>query len=109
MRWEVRYTARAKQDLRDILDYISHDLQEPETAVRLVRKITAEISALAQMPMRHRLYEEEPWRSRGLRWFPVKNYLVFYWVEEETTTVYAARILYGRRDIPEQLKKERRP
>lgn len=76
MNWEVEFTDQARQDLRDILDYITYELQEPKVAVNLVRQITKEILSLNQMPMRYRLYDEEPWQSQGLRCFPVKNYLI---------------------------------
>ena len=55
MNWEVEFTDQAKQDLRDILDYITYELQEPQVAVNLVRQITKEILSLNQMPMRYRL------------------------------------------------------
>ena len=41
------------------------------------------IRKLDTMPNRNRLYEEEPWHSRGLRFFPVGNYLVFYKTDDE--------------------------
>lgn len=40
MNWEVEFTDQARRDLRDILDYISYELQEPQVAVKLVRQIT---------------------------------------------------------------------
>lgn len=96
MNWEVEFTDQARRDLRDILDYISYDLQEPQVAVKLVRQITKEILSLEQMPMRYRLYDEEPWQSQGLRCFPVKNYLIFYYPDETKNTVYAVRIILWR-------------
>lgn len=103
MNWDVKFTDRARRDLRDILDYITYELQEPQVAVKLVRQITKEILALHQMPMRYRLYDEEPWKSQGLRCFPVKNYLIFYCPDETQNTVYAVRVIYGGRDISCQL------
>lgn len=103
MNWDVKFTDQARRDLRDILDYISYELQEPQVAVKLVRSITKEILSLDQMPMRYRLYEKEPWKSQGLRCFPVKNYLIFYYPEETSNTVYAVRVIYGGRDISRQL------
>ena len=79
MNWDVQFTDQARRDLRDILDYISYELQEPQVAVNLVRSITKEILSLDQMPMRYRLYEEEPWKSQGLRCFPIQNSLIFYY------------------------------
>ncbi|MEG3072496.1 MAG: hypothetical protein RQM92_18180 [Candidatus Syntrophopropionicum ammoniitolerans] len=36
------------------------------------------INGLDEMPLRHKLYQNEPWHSKGLRVLPVDNYLVFY-------------------------------
>ncbi len=67
------------------------------------QRIMKEIRALDEMPMRFRLYEEEPWHSEGLRFFPVDNYLVFYLADETQNTVGIVRIMYGGRDIRKQL------
>ena len=103
MNWEVEFTDQARRDLRDILDYITYELREPQVAVKLVRQITKEILSLNQMPMQYRLYDEEPWKSQGLRCFSVKNYLIFYYPAETQNTVYAVRVIYGGRDISRQL------
>lgn len=62
-----------------------------------------EIRLLDEMPMRHRLYDDEPWHSQGVRFFPVDNYLVFYLPDETKNTVYIVRIIYSGRDIKKQL------
>ena len=100
---EVIYSARARQDLRNIYEYISYDLLVPETATRQTRWIMKEIRLLDEMPMRHRLYDDEPWHSQGVRFFPVDNYLVFYLPDETKNTVYIVRIIYSGRDIKKQL------
>lgn len=103
MNWKIHYTGEARQDLRDILDYISNQLHEPATAVRLVRQITDEINGLNVMPERYHIYDEDPWRNSRLRSFAVKNYLVFYLPDERSHTVYVVRIFYGGRDVKQQL------
>ncbi len=103
MNWEIEFTDQAKRDLRDIIDYITFELREPQIAVNTARQITNEILSLNQMPMRYRLYDEEPWQSRGLRYFSVKNYLIFYYPDEKRNTVFVVRVIYGGRDISRQL------
>lgn len=78
MKYKVMYTAGAKRDLRNIFRYISEELLAPENAAGQTDRIMAAIRKLDTMPNRNRLYEEELWHSRGLRFFPVDNYLVFY-------------------------------
>lgn len=41
MNREVEFTDQARRNLRDILDYITYELQEPQAAVKLVRMITS--------------------------------------------------------------------
>ena len=103
MSWNVVYSARARQDLRDIYEYIAYELLVPETASGQTGRIMKQIRSLEEMPMRHRLYEDEPWHSQGLRFFPVDNYLVFYLPSEAENTVTVVRIMYGGRDINRQL------
>ena len=56
------------------------------------------------MPERHRRYEKEPWRTRGLRLMPVDNYVVFYIPNDERRVVNVVRIIYGGRNIAAQLE-----
>ena len=77
MTWKIRYTDKARRDLRNIMEYVSYDLLEPETAKNLLRRIMGEIETLDTMPLRYPLFHEEPWRGRGFRFFAVGNYLVF--------------------------------
>lgn len=102
--WKVVYTEQAERDLRDIYEYIAFSLLEPETARKQVQRIMDEVAKLYEMPFRFRLYEKEPWRSKGLHILPVDNYLVFYFPVESTKTVAIIRIMYGGRDIDAQLR-----
>ena len=99
----VAYSAEARQDLRDISEYIVYELLVSETAAGQTERIRKAIRSLEQRPMRHRLYEEEPWHSQGLRVLQVDNYLVFYLPDENSATVNIIRIMYGGRDIDKQL------
>ena len=103
MIYDVVYSAEARQDLRDIYEYIAYELLVPEIAAGQVDRIMKAARSLEQMPMRHRLYEEEPWHSQGLRFLPVDNYLIFYLPDETNNVVNIIRIMYGGRDVKKQL------
>ena len=103
MIFHVAYSAEARQDLRDIYEYIAYELLVPETAAGQTERIMKAIRSLEQMPMRHRLYEEEPWHSQGIHKLPVKNYLIYFWVDEDAKRVQVTGIIYGRRDQRHQL------
>ncbi len=101
---KVVYTFAARQDLRDIYEYIAFTLLAPSAARKTADRIMETIRSLESMPERNPLYKEEPWRSQGVRFVPVRNYLVFYTVNNETDTVCVSRIMYGARDISRQLE-----
>ena len=102
MSWDIVYTAGARRDLRDIYEYIAYELLVPETAAGQTQRIMKEIRALDEMPMRFRLYEEEPWHSEGLRFFPVDNYLVFYLPEDKVEEAgYLIKGLMEKQPFPE--------
>ena len=100
----VVYTNAAHRDLREIYEYIAFTLLAPDTARSLTDRIMKDICSLENFPDRNPLYTGEPWHSRGVRFLPVKNYLVFYTVNPQSETVSIVRILYGGRDISRQLE-----
>ena len=101
---KIVYTDTAQRDLRKIYEYIAQTLLVPDTAKALSEQIMGEVRTLESLPERYPLYQDEPWHSRGVRFFRVKNYLIFYTVDSGASTVSVARIMYGGRDISRQLK-----
>jgi len=75
----------------------------PEAAEKLINEIIQKVNTLDSMPERNPLYRDEPWYSRGVRYLPVRKYLVFYTVYAKDDTVFVSRILYGGRDVSKQL------
>ena len=100
---KIVYTFKARQDLRKIYEYIAYTLLVPDTAQKMTEKIMQEARTLESMPERYPLYKEEPWHNQGVRFLPVKNYLVFYTINAAEDTVSIARIIYSGRDISRQL------
>ena len=103
--YTVNMTEQAREQLREIVHYISVQLQAPETALRILDVLEEEITSLSQFPNRIALTEEEPWHSYGIHKMPVKNYLVYFWVDEAAKAVHVTAIIYGRRDQISALSK----
>lgn len=103
MRWKILYSARAKEDLESIYKYIAYDLYEPDTAADQVRAIMNAISNLDEMHMKYRQYDVGPWASKGMRIISVRNYVILYLPEENSNEVNIVRIMYGGRDIANQI------
>ena len=93
------YTTRSRQDLDDIWDYISFDLQNLPSAERILNRIMdaaeqlklfpesgALLSSVA--PLDHELYLDERFLVSG-------KYLIFY--HAFRNDIYIDRVLYGGR------------
>ena len=77
MKYIIQYTDEAKEDLRDIYKYISEELLVPDTAKLQFKGIIKAVRSLEQLPFRHSLCRDEPWKSKGLRFFPIDNFIIF--------------------------------
>ena len=81
------------------IDLQSNSLRaERQTAIRMLDTLEKEILSLSTLPNRVALTEEEPWHSAGIRKLSVKNYLVYFWVNEDQKQVQITAVVYGRRD-----------
>ena len=79
MSYAVKVTKQTYGQMREIMSYITNELFASEAAQNLLDKFQKVISDLADMPKRHFLVDEEPWRSEGVRKIVVKNFLIYFW------------------------------
>ena len=96
--YEVNVTEPAENDLKDIAKYISSHLNAPTTALNMLQTIKTTIAELETMALAYPLVRDDRLAALGYRLLSVKNYIVFYIVNEKKRTVDVDRILYGRRD-----------
>lgn len=89
--------------MHGIVRYISNDLLASEAADSLMNDIKEVILGLTDLPKRYALIEEEPWGSEGVRKITVKNFLIYYWVDEENKRTQVTAIIYNKRDQLQQL------
>lgn len=88
----------AELDLDGIVEYIYNGLHERRIAFAVYKRITENICSLKEMPKRCSVIDEEPYKTLGTRRLIVDNYSMFYYVDDETMTIYILRILYNHRD-----------
>jgi len=97
MIYSVKLTELARKDLRGIYEYFAFTRLEPRFARKIKQRIVDKLKSLNEMPHRYPVYQEEPWKSRGLRQVGIGGYCCFYFVREKSVEVI--RIMYGDRDI----------
>lgn len=101
--YAVKITIHAQGQLHEITHYIASELKAPDAALHLLDTLEDAISSLSEFPQRIALTEEEPWHSYGIRKMPVKNFLVYFWVDEDHLKVQVTAVVYGKRDQVHQL------
>ncbi len=96
--YRLEYLPMAKQDMADIVRYISHDLSNPVAAGRLADEMVEAAEGLTDFPYSRPVYHPIRALQQEYRRLLVKNYFLFYFVDEEEKRITIARVLYARRD-----------
>ena len=102
--YKVKITKQAKYFLKNIFDYVAINLESPDTAKNLLAIFKKEIKSLSFMPSRIKLTDEEPWRSRGIHRMKVKNYYVYFWINENKKQVFITSVVYSKRNQVKHLE-----
>jgi toxin ParE1/3/4 len=108
MKYKIILTEQADKDLKGIYEYIAINLQSPENAKGQLNRLELKILSLKEMPNRFKIYEKEPWHSRGLLQMHVDNFIVFYIVDNDKAIVTVIRVMYNGRDMYMHLKRTSR-
>ena len=87
----VRWTQRARDDLRDIHDFIARD--SPRAAKALVERLLTATERLAAFPESGRVVPEFP--ALGYREIIVSSYRILYRLADNTVWIIA--VVHGRR------------
>jgi len=96
--YRVDLSEPAENDLRDIVRYIAAQLSAPITALNMMETIEKAIEKLSDMPQSYPPVIDDRLSSTGYRKLNVKNYIVFFSINEKDKVVDVERILYARRD-----------
>lgn len=97
VKYQLRYLPIFYEDMAEVVDYISNDLQNPTAAMKLIDITEQAILKRLKNPLSF-----QPIHSKKERKYPyyrinINNYSVFYVVIGDVMEV--RRFLYSRRDI----------
>lgn len=98
MSCEVRMTGAAQRDVQAAVDYIEHVLLNPQAALDLTDAVASCVEALSEHPARYALADDAVLKMWQIRFAPVKNYLLFYFVDDQNACVQIVRFLYHKRN-----------
>ena len=102
--YKIKVTRQAKEHLALIREYIATELKEPIIAKRILKLLKSEMMSLQTMPYRVKCIDEQPWGELGFRKIRVKNYYIYFWVDENRKEVQILAVIYVRRDRAKQLE-----
>ena len=91
------YLPIAQQDLKEIIGYITDTLKAPKAAMDLLDAFDESISHLKDFPYSCKVYQPVKPLLNEYRALQVKNYLVFYTVNEDTVEIH--RIVYAKMNL----------
>ena len=101
--YTVQITSYAENAVREIGQYIAVNLQSSHNAISTLSAIQNEIAGLKFMPARIPLTPDEPWRTEGVHRMRVRNFYVYFWIDEPNETVQIIHVVYVGRDQKAQL------
>ncbi|MCR5653273.1 MAG: type II toxin-antitoxin system RelE/ParE family toxin [Ruminococcus sp.] len=102
--YRVEYLLSAKQDLSEIALYIRDELCNPTAAINLVEEIIKVSERHANYPYSNPVYIPIKPLKNEYRKILVKNYMLFYTVDETQKIVTISRIIYAKRNLNTQIK-----
>ena len=96
MVFRVLITPQAESDIAAVCRYTAVELCNPPAAAGLADALYDAAESLAEMPLRHPVWLNEPWKARGIRSIGVKNYRIFYLADTSNRRVLVLRVFYNR-------------
>jgi len=98
MNYTPNITDSAEEDILTTVNYITNDLKNPTAANNLLDEIERHEKNLEENPYIYPLVNDDYLSEKGLRLIVIKNYLMFFIIDEKNKTVTVLRFLYGRRN-----------
>ena len=96
--YEIEFTEDARDEIREIYEYISKNLVNENAAKRLMRKMRKSVLDLAEFPQKFVKIEKKDRMKREFRRMVVDNFIVLYTIDEDKKTIYISHMYYGRRN-----------
>ena len=96
--YELEYLPVAMQDMTEIARYISQDLCNPAAAEKLADEMIEAAESLTVFPYVNAIHNTVKPLKQEYRKLIVRNYVMFYWIDENEKKVVVARVIYFRRD-----------
>jgi plasmid stabilization system protein ParE len=103
--YDYLLTSNAENDIDSILEYIAVELVNPEAAGAFADALDEKFDELCKNPKQGRIVDNDFLRRDDVRKVNVKNYLVYYLIDEEKLNIVILGVVFSGRNQDEILKK----
>lgn len=90
------FSETAEDDLDEVVEYLSNF--SPTIARRYYDEIVVKALSLAFLPQRCPFVQDNTLREKGYRWLFVRNYTIFFVIDEANNIVDIHAIMYSGRE-----------
>ena len=104
--YNLVYLPAARQDMIDIVRYVSKELCNPTAARRLAVELIEAGERILDFPYAHPAYTPIRPLKHEYRKTRVSSYMMFYWVDEAQKLETIARVVYAKRELSQLLGRE---
>ena len=102
----VEMSETAEQDLENIISYLKYDLSGDIIADKYKLLFKQELKKLADVARSMPVLEENLTGHKNIRKINVRNYIIFYTIDEDINKVFVVRIGHAFMDWEKYLKDE---
>lgn len=97
--YKLEFLPIAKKDIDDIIYYISNNLKNKTAARKLANNFIKGANSILEFPYGSSIYKTSEELEHEYRSFKIKNYLMFYIIDEKNQIITIVRVLYQKMDI----------
>ena len=94
-------------DIDSVYQYIRENLEAPMAAENLMKELKVKLNYLKENPFARSFVQDDFLASVGFRPINVKNYVIYYIIDEEKNVINLIRFLYNKRDWKNILRDEK--
>jgi plasmid stabilization system protein ParE len=104
--YRLRFSKIYRIDVDSSYNYIKDKLEAPMAAENLIKEILEKLNKIRENPNIRPLVQDKYLASLGYRLINVKNYMIFYIIDEDNKHVKIIRFLYNKRNWINILKEK---
>jgi len=93
-------------DVDDVNQYITENLEAPMAAKNLMKELKVKLNYLKKNPFSRAYVQDKFLANIGFRPIKVKNYVIYYIIDESKNEINLIRFLFNKRDWKKILREE---